>query len=84
MKKFIAFILIIALIAAGVYFVPKLIHKCDDCGEFFIGAGHEPNVIKEILNEEEQIICKSCAEDQHALSILAGSDVDEFKRSIFD
>lgn len=84
MKKIISLILALAIIAAGVYFVPKLAHKCDDCGKFFVGTGYVPNVVSEFLSEDEQIICKSCAEEQHAVSIALGKSLDDFKRGLFD
>ena len=57
--------------------------QCDDCGEFFIGTGYEPNVLSDLLSDEEQIICKDCAVEQHALSIALGQELDSFKRELF-
>ncbi len=85
MKKIVAVIAIIAvLLAAGVVFVPRLTHTCDDCDEFFVGTGYKPNVISDILSDKEQIICKECAEKQHAIQIALGKSVDEFKRKLFE
>lgn len=84
MKKIIALMLIIAVIAAGIIFIPKIVHNCDDCGKFFVGTGYEPNVVEELLSEEEQIICKECAEEQHALAIMMGKSVNDFKKNLFE
>lgn len=83
MKKIVSLVIIVAIIAAGIIFVPKLAHTCDNCEKFFVGAGYEPNIISDFLSEEEKIICKDCAEDEHALSLLAGKSLDDFKRDIF-
>ena len=83
MKKIIAFAVVLVIIVAGVVFVPKLAHKCDDCGKFFVGTGYEPNIVSDLLNDEEQIICKECAEKQHALTLAVGGDVDKYKRDLF-
>ena len=83
MKKIGSKILVLAIIAAGVVFGPELIHKCDDCGRTFVGTGYEPNVIEDYLSEEEQIICESCAREQHKLSLAIGKELDEFKRELF-
>lgn len=83
MKKIIALVIIFVIIVAGVVFVPKLAHKCDDCGEFFVGTGYKPNVVSDLLNDEEQIICKDCAEKQHALALAIGEDVEKYKRDLF-
>ena len=85
MKKNIAIIAIVAvLLSVGVVFVPRLTHTCDDCDEFFVGTGYNPNMISDILSDKEQIICKECAEKQHAIQIALGKSVDEFKRKLFE
>ena len=84
MKKIISLIVLAAVAAACGVFIPRLAHTCDDCGNFFVGTGYRPNVIADILTDTEQIICKGCAEEQHALSILVGKSLDEFKRGLFD
>ncbi len=83
MKKIVTIIIIAALVVAGIVFGPKLIHTCDDCGKFFIGTGYEPNIVSDVLSEDELTICKDCAEKQHALSSLIGQDVDDYKKSLF-
>ena len=83
MKKIIALILAVAIIVAGIIFVPKLVHTCDDCEKLFIGAGYEPNVIEDLLSDKQEIICKKCAEEHHAISIALGKSVEDFKRDLF-
>ncbi len=84
MKKLVSLILIAAIVVAGVMFIPKIVHKCDDCEKIFVGAGYEPNVVEDLLSDTEQIICKECAEKQHALSIAVGKSVEEYKRDLFE
>lgn len=84
MKKIISVVAVVLVIIAGIVFVPKITHTCDDCGKFFIGTGYEPNVVADLLSSDEQIICKDCAEKQHALSIAVGKSLDDFKRGLFD
>ena len=83
MKKIISLAVIVVIVIAGIVFVPRVVHTCDDCEKFFIGAGYEPNIVEDLLSSEEQIICKKCAEEQHALSIAMGKSVDDFKRDLF-
>lgn len=83
MKKIISLVVVVAIVAAGIIFIPKIVHTCDDCEKLFIGAGYEPNIVADFLSEEEQIICKECAETQHALSIAMGMSLEEFKRDVF-
>lgn len=84
MKKIISLVVVVAIIVAGIIFVPKIAHTCDDCEKFFLGAGYEPNIVEDLLSSEEQIICKKCAEKQHALSIAMGKSIDDFKRDLFE
>lgn len=84
MKKIISLVVVVAIIGAGILFVPKIAHTCDDCGKFFLGAGYEPNIVEDLLSSEEQIICKKCAEKQHAISISMGKSLDDFKRDLFE
>ena len=83
MKKILVFVLIIALVVAGIIFVPKLVHTCDSCDKFFVGAGYEPNVLSDLVTDEE-VICKDCAEKQHAISIALGKSVEDFKLDLFE
>ena len=84
MKKIISLVVVVAIIVAGIIFVPKIAHTCDDCEKFFLGAGYEPNIVEDFLSSEGQIICKKCAEKQHALSIAMGKSLDDFKRDLFE
>ena len=84
MKKIISLVVVVAIIIAGIIFVPKIAHTCDDCEKFFLGAGYEPDIVEDLLSSEEQIICKKCAEKQHALSIATGKSIDDFKRDLFE
>ncbi len=84
MKKIGALIVLVVIVAAGVVFIPRITHNCDDCGRFFIGSGYEPNVVEGLLADEEQTICKGCAEEQHALAILMGKSVNDFKKDLFE
>ena len=83
MKRIIPLAIIAVIVIVAIVFIPKLAHKCDDCEKFFIGAGYETNVISDLISKEEQIICKDCAEEQHALLIALGKSVDDFKRDLF-
>lgn len=83
MKKAISAVLVIAVVVAGIIFVPKVAHTCDDCEKFFVGAGYEPNILEDFISEEEQIICKECAEKQHALATAMGKSLDDYKRDLF-
>ena len=88
MKKFISFVLVVIVIIAAVVFVPKLVHKCDDCEKIFVGAGYEPNAIESVINdlteEEDKIICEDCAKIHHAVSLALGKDLDDFKKDLFE
>lgn len=84
MKKIISLVIVVAIVVAGIVFVPKIAHTCDDCEKFFIGAGYEPNILKDFISEEKQIICKDCAEDQHAIAIAMGKSLDEYKYDLFE
>ena len=82
-KKIIAIVVAVVIVLTGIFFVPRLCHTCDDCDKFFIGAGYEPNMVNDILSTEVIVLCKDCAEKQHAVSIAMGKSVDDFKRKIF-
>ena len=62
----------------------QIVHKCDDCDKVFLGAGYKPNIVDNLFSSEDKIICKECAEKQHALSIAMGKSVDDFKRDLFE
>ena len=83
MKKLISLVLIVAVIAAGVIFVPKLVHTCDDCEKVFFGPGYEPNALAGMIKKEETVICKDCAETHHAVSLALGKELKEFQKALF-
>ncbi len=86
MKKTAAVVVVIIVVVLGIIFIPKLCHTCDDCEDFFVGRGYEPIAIAEWFTDEDEdyTICKDCAEKHHAIEILAGADVDDFKKDLFD
>ena len=84
MKKIISLIIVVAIIVAGIIFVPKLVHTCGDCEELFIGAGYEPNAVESLISSEKKIICKDCAKEHHAISIALGKSVEDFKLDLFE
>ncbi len=82
MKKFISLIIVVAVIAAGIIYVPKLVHRCTDCDSIFVGTGYEPNVIGSLISDEEQILCEECAREHHALALAMGKALDDFKKEL--
>ena len=84
MKKLFKLLLVIAFICAIAYFAPKLVHKCDDCEEWFAGAGYEANVIAELVSDNDQTICKKCAEKQHIIETTLGKSLDDYKKKLFE
>ena len=83
MKKLIKLLLTIVFICAIVYFAPKLIHKCDRCETWFVGTGYEANIIADVVSDDDQTICKDCAEKQHAIETTLGKSLDEYKKKLF-
>lgn len=83
MKKIISLVVVAVIVVAGIIFVPKLAHTCDDCDKFFVGAGYEPNMLEDMMTDDEQIICEECAEKQHAVSLALGKTLDEYKKDLF-
>ena len=87
--KLIAFVLVIAILA-GVFYVlgPRLLHNCDNCGDFFVGTGYYTNIISSTLAEltggADKVLCGDCAAKDHALAIAAGKSIEEFKRPLFE
>ncbi len=84
MKKLFSIILIIALVCVSIYFAPKLIHKCDDCEKWFIGSGYEASIISDVVSDDDQTICKSCAEKQHAIELALGQSLENFQKALFE
>ena len=83
MKKVVSIIVVVAVIVAGIVFVPRLVHKCSSCEQTFFGTGYKANVVADLVSDEEQIICKDCAETQHALEIAVGKQLKDYKRPLF-
>lgn len=83
MKKAVSVILAIAVIVAGIVFVPKVVHTCSSCEKTFFGTGYEPNVVAGLISDEDMIICKDCAQKQHALEIAVGKTLEDYRRPLF-
>lgn len=83
-EKIVVIAVAVIVLVSGIIFVPRLSHKRDDCGNVFIGTGYKANVVSDFFSKDEQIICRECAETQHALSIALGKSVEDFKRELFD
>ncbi len=77
-------IIAIILTAVVVVFGLALVHQCDDCGKFFVGTGYKPNAVVDIVSSDQQIICKDCAEKQHAVSGFFGGDLSEYSYGLFE
>ena len=81
LPKIICVVLIVVLAAV---FLPRLIHKCDNCEKIFVGTGYNANVISDLIsdiqNKDEKILCKDCAEKEHP---LAGDSLKDYKRPLF-
>lgn len=84
MKKLLKLLLTIVVICAIVYFAPRLVHQCDDCEKWFVGTGYEANVIADVVSDDDQTICKACAEKQHVVGTTLGKPLEEFKKGLFD
>ena len=81
-------VVVIAVVALLIVFVPRLTHNCDNCDTFFIGTGYHANgvsnAVTSITGQEDKILCEECAAQEHALSIAFGKTLDEFKRPLFN
>ena len=88
MKTIVSVLLIAAVIVAGVIFLPKVIHTCDNCGDTIVGGGYTANAVSNTITslsgQEDKILCKDCAAKEHALAIAAGKSLEDFKRPVFD
>lgn len=83
-KKITVAWILAVLVAAGLVFLPRILHICDACGTFFIGTGYEANAVVDFLSRKEPVICRHCAEKQHVIAIASGKPVETFKRGLFD
>ena len=87
--RLIAVILVAAiLVGLAVVFGPRLLHSCDNCGDFFVGTGYYTNIISSTLADltggEDKVLCVDCAAKDHALAIAAGQSIEDFKRPLFE
>lgn len=73
-------LLIVVLLAVVVFLATRLVNSCSDCEKNFFGLGYEGNIVDQAVDEEEQILCEDCARKHHALSLLAGKELDAYKR----
>ncbi len=83
-KKLIKLLLAVCAAAVVVFFGFKLINRCDNCDKIFIGPGYEANVISDTLSKDDKILCKACAEKDHAVELVLGKSLSDFKRGLFD
>ncbi len=84
MKKLFKLLLVIVFVCAIIYLAPRLIQKCDSCEKWFMGTGYEPNAITAVISDEDQTICRECAETQHAIETTFGKSLDEYRKKLFD
>ncbi len=82
MKKFFRFLIGIIVILFLVTYIPQFAHICTDCETFFIGTGYEPNIIADMISAEEGILCKECAEKQHAITTGLGKSLDDYRKHV--
>ena len=87
-KLIVPVVLVGAIVAAAVFFGPKIVHTCDNCADVFVGAGYSANVVSNAITsltgQEDKILCKDCAAKEHAVAIAAGKSLDDFKRPLFE
>ena len=87
-KGIMAVIAAVLVIALLVFFLPKLTHVCDNCGDFILGTGYTANAVSNVLTslggQEDKILCRECAAKEHALAIAAGKSLEDFKRPLFE
>ena len=48
-----------------------------------MGTGYEANIIADVVSDDDQTICKDCAEKQHAIETTLGKSLDEYKKKLF-
>ena len=80
-------VIIVLVIAAGVVFVPRLVHRCDNCDRVFVGTGYRANIISNaitsITGKDAKRLCRPCAEKEHAIAIATGASLEDFKLPLF-
>ena len=84
MKKTVKIVAIVCVVLVIGFFGYKLVNKCDNCGKIFIGPGYEATVISDTLAKGDQILCKACAEKNHAIELALGKDLADFRRGLLD
>ena len=89
MKKLIRKLILAAIVVAAlVFFAPKLTHTCDNCDDFFVGTGYTANKVSDIITsitgQEDKILCKDCASKEHALAIATGKSLKDFRIPLFE
>ncbi len=87
--RIIAVVLVVALLAGiGLLFGPRLLHTCSNCDSFFVGTGYRANIVSNALTSltgnEDKILCRACAEKNHAVAILAGKSLEDFRIPLFE
>ena len=85
--RIIAAVLAVVLLAGAVLLGFQLVHRCDNCDKVFFGTGYYANAITDALStlngNGEKLLCRECAETDHALEILAGKSLEDFRRPLF-
>lgn len=84
MKKLFKTLFTLVVLLAIIYFAPKLVHKCDDCNKWFVGPGYKANIIANVISDDNQTICKDCAEIQHKIEITLGKSISEYRKEVFN
>ena len=88
LSRIIEIAIAVAILLAAIYFMPKLIHTCDNCDKFFIGTGYKANIVSDALSavsgDEAKVVCKDCAKTEHALAIATGKSLEDFRNPLFD
>lgn len=79
MKKLFNFLIDAVIVVAIVFLGMKYINKCDSCEKIYLGLGYQPGFISELVNSDMEAVCKDCAEEQHAVQIALGKDIEEYK-----
>lgn len=80
-KRIIGIIVLAMVITAAVVLVPRLVHTCDRCDTRFVGTGYRPNAL---FTNEPLVLCRECAESEHAFRIALGGSVEDYRYELFD
>ena len=87
--RIIALVVALAIVVGcGIVFIPRLVHRCDNCDKLFVGTGYSANVVtntwSSLTGKDEKILCRDCAEKSHKIEIIAGKSIDDYKRPLFE